>query len=398
MNNESIALSEKQTQWIMWVLLSLSPIIGMAVDLIAPSLPAMASGLHVPAYIVKNAITIYLLGYAVGNFVTGFLADAWGRKILLRISIVAFVLVSILPVIFANIDVLLLARLLQGIALGSVAVLIRTIFSDVFLPEKLIRLGVMIGTMFGIGPVIGPIIGGYLQFYFGWQAGFCFFAMVALICAMLIFFIIPETHSNRQPLNIKTIKSNIVEVLKHRFFMSLVILMGCAYSLLVIFNIMGPFLIQDTLHYSPIFYGHLAFGLGVIFLLSTLFCRFWLKWFSVKQIYFYVINTLMLIAIIILILSFSFPQNMLLITVLGAAMYFTCGIIFPMSMGKGISLFRHISGAASALMYFVNILITSLISFLIGFIHIQSVLPLVWLNFILLLICCGLYWGVVAKE
>ncbi len=398
MSNKSIKLSEKQTHWIMWVLLSLCPITGMAVDLISPSLPAIAAGLHVPAYMAKNAITIYLLGYAVGNFVTGFLADAWGRKTLLRISLLAFLIVSILPVLFANIHVLLWARFLQGVALGSVGVLIRTIFSDIFLPEKLISLGILIGTMWGIGPVIGPIIGGYLQFYFGWQAGFYFFAVTALINSVLIFFLIPETHFNRHPLNIKTIKSNIAEVLRHRLFMSLIVMMGCAYSLIIIFNIMGPFLIQNTLHYSPVFYGHLAFSLGIIFLLATFFCRYWLKRIPVNKIYFYAVNTLMLMATIMLILSFVFAKNMILITAVGAAMYFACGIIFPMSMGKGISLFRHISGAASALMYFINILITSLISFLIGFIHTQSVIPLMWLNFILLLICCVIYWGVVARE
>lgn len=273
----TIQLSEKKIQWIVWSLLLLMPIVGMAVDLISPSLPAITRGLNIPAHLAKDVISIYLLGYALGNFITGFIADAWGRKKLLRMSLAAFFIISLLPVLFPDIKMLLTARFLQGLTLGAVAVLARTIFSDVLEPEKLVRLGVLIGTMWGLGPIIGPIIGGYLQFYFGWKAGFCFFAAITLISFISIFIIIPETHFNRHALNVKTITKNLTEVLTHHLFIAIVILMGCAYSLIIIFNTMGPFLIQETLHYSPVFFGHVALWLGIIFLLSTLFCRQLLK-------------------------------------------------------------------------------------------------------------------------
>ncbi len=61
-------LSEKSIQRIVWTLLCLMPIMGMAVDLVAPSLPAIANGLQVPASLAKNVIAIYLVGYALGNF------------------------------------------------------------------------------------------------------------------------------------------------------------------------------------------------------------------------------------------------------------------------------------------------------------------------------------------
>lgn len=84
--------------------------------------------------------------------------------------------------------------------------LARSICSDVLKPEKLARMGMVIGTMWGLGPVLGPIIGGYLQYYFGWTAGFYFFAIVELIEFIAVFLIVPETHFNRHPLNIQTIK------------------------------------------------------------------------------------------------------------------------------------------------------------------------------------------------
>ena len=89
-------------------------------------------------------------------------------------------LASLAPVVFPSIQVLLIARFLQGVTIGAAAVITRAVYSDILPPEKLIRLGPLLATMWGIGPIIGPMIGGYLQFYFGWQAGFCFFAVISL--------------------------------------------------------------------------------------------------------------------------------------------------------------------------------------------------------------------------
>lgn len=44
------------------------------------------------------------------------------------------------------------------IQIGAIALLARTILSDILPPEKLVRLGTLIGTMWGLGPVIGPFL------------------------------------------------------------------------------------------------------------------------------------------------------------------------------------------------------------------------------------------------
>ena len=249
----------------------------MAVDLVSPSLPAIARDLHVLPSVAKGVISIYLLGYALGNFFTGFLTDAWGRQKLLRLGFLGFVLASLAPVVFPSIQVLLIARLFQGFTIVGAAVVARAIYSDILPPEKLIRLGPLLGTMWGLGPVIGPVIGGYLQFYFGWQAGFCFFAVISLILLIAVFITVPKTHFNRHPLHFKTMRKNLIETRNHRVFLALIIIMGLTYSLIIVFNTTGPFLIQTEFHNTPVFFGHLALCLGLVFLLSTILCRFLLN-------------------------------------------------------------------------------------------------------------------------
>lgn len=394
----AVVFSEQRKKIIILTLLCLMPIVGMAVDLIAPSLPAISRGLKVSPAVVKNIITLYLIGYAFGNFFTGFLTDALGRQKLIRISLFGFVLSSLLPVFVPHMWMLLVSRLLQGLTIGSTAVVMRAIISDILTADELIRIGVLLGSMFGLGPVIGPLIGGYLQFYLGWKACFIFFAIIALVGFIAVAFIIPETHFNRHQLHLKTIGHNLTEVLSHKKFMAMVLIMGAVYSMMITFNTVGPFLIQTTLHYTPVFFGHIALCMGLFFLLATIVCRYLLNKFKVERLLLILINAAFIIAIFALIISYIDSKNINLITAISACMFFACGFIFPMSMGKGLSLFQHISGTATATMYLINILMTSSVAFILSFIDIHTSIPMIWTFLMLMLICVILYWTVLHKP
>lgn len=397
MNPEN-TLSKERIKIITWVLLLIMPIVGMSVDLIAPSLPAIARNLDVTNHAVKNTISLYLLGYGLGNFITGFLTDAYGRKRLFRFSLLAFALISILPNIFPNIEVLLVARLLQGITMGAVAVLIRAILSDIHTSEELINLGILLGTMWGLGPVLGPILGGYFQSAFGWKAGFYFFSIVTVIFFCVILPLLPETHVNRKAWKVEHIKGNMKELLNNQLFLSLSILMGLAYSLLIVFNTMAPFLIQEVFQYSPVFFGHVAFYLGCIFLVSTLTCRYLLARIKIRKLYFFLINTALLLSIIFLLITLAYSHSLMIVIIASALMFFSTGFLFPMSMGKGMSLFKHIAGTASATMYLINILMTSLISMIVSFIPIHSFTPIMSVYVLLIAGCAMIYWKVLCKN
>ena len=110
------------------------------------------------------------------------------------------------------------------------------------------------------------------------------------------------------------------------------------------------------------------------------------------------INLLVVIAFFLVISSYFFAKEIALVTIGSALMFFGTGFIFPMAMGKGMSLFRHIAGTASAVMYLVNMLLTSLSSFLISFMNIQSAIPLMWIYFSLILIGTLIYWALIHSS
>lgn len=395
MNSPVLDLNNKQIQLITWTLLALIPITGMAVDLIAPSLPAISHSLDEPSSIVQNTISLYLIGYGLGNFISGILTDAFGRRKLLISGLSGFILASLIAATIPNIGVLLVTRFLQGLMLGTMAVTIRAILADILPAEKLVALGVMIGMMWGIGPIIGPVIGGYLQVYFGWQAGFYFFGIIGIVGLFAALTIIPETHKNPHPLHLNILKQNFGELIINRQFIALAVLMGLSYSLIIIFNTTGPFLIQTEFHHSAIEFGHIALCLGVIFLLSTFVSRYLLTKLNAKQVLFAGISISLIIAFMGVIASYFLSHNVAFIVVISGVMFFTTGFIFPLSMGQGMSLFRHIPGYATATMYLINTMITSTSAALLSLLDMENGIALMWTYLFLTSACALVYWRLI---
>ncbi len=387
--------TEKQTGLIVFVILSFYPLVGMGIDLISPSLPAISHDLNTTNSFSKNLITLYLVGYAFGNFIVGILSDALGRRKLMLYGFLAFMITSIIPVLIENAVVLLISRLFQGFSIAAFAVIGRAVLSDVLPKDRLIKFATLIATMWGIGPIIGPMIGGYLQFYFNWQACFCFYAFMGLLGLLAMIFVIPETHLNRQPLKYQHLKNNFSIILTHQLFIGIVILMGIVYSLLIVFNTLGPFLIQSTLGYSSVYFGHVALFMGLTYLFGTFLCRRLLREISPETLTFYSIVIFTIITVIGVICAFINPMNVWMVIIPSLFMFLGCGLIYPSAMGKGLSLFRHMAGSGSAVMNLINVLITSLTALIMSFIHIDSAIPLAWIYFFLMAFSVIVYYFLV---
>lgn len=397
-NLQTHELSEKRVNFIVFTLLAIFPLAGMGIDLIAPSLPAISHGLNVSAASAKNLISFFLFGYALGNLPAGFLSDAWGRKKLMLSGLLVFTIASLLPIFFPYMTVLFFARFLQGFSLVFYSVLVRAIFADILPAERIMRTTALVATMWGIGPIIGPVIGGYLQFYFGWQACFYFFACISFSGFMTLLFILPETHLHRQLLNLKQIKQNFIVTLSHPAFIGLSLLMGLTYSLLIIFSTLAPFLIQTTLGHSPIYFGHIALFMGLMFLSGTILCRRILKTFQTEELLKIAIPCCLLFALLFFVLTCFSDKNIILIIISSLCMFLSCGTIFPACMSKGVTLFRHLAGSSAAIMNLINILLTALTAVLMSAINVTSAIPLNMAYLGIVVVCGICYWFFIRQK
>lgn len=397
MTKPALHLSDTRKKLIIFLILGMFPLLGMGIDLITPSLPAISQDLHVSHSISKSLVAIFLFAYSIGNFCAGFLSDTIGRQKLTLGGLAGFSVASLLPAIWPHTAVLLSARFLQGFCLASFGVVGRVVFSDILTKEKFMHVSTYTATMWGIGPIFGPMIGGYLQYYFNWQASFYFFAIYGFIGFLALLIVLPETHFDRQKLHIKQLKTNITTIVSTPLFIGLVLLMAVFYSVLIVFNTLGPFLIQNTLGHTSIYYGHLALVLGMTFLLGTMLCRKLMKHFQQNKISIVTILTCIFIVILMLLLAYFDNKNLDIVLIPSFLLFLSCGIVYPAALARAISLFPKIVGTTSAVMNLINIALTSITATVMGFINAQSTTPIL-LSYLSLLLIATTGYFVLIKQ
>lgn len=107
-------------------------------------------------------VTAYLLTSTIAVPISGKLSDLFGRRRLLLIGIVVFVLASMLSGVAQNIDQLIAYRALQGVGAGILMANAFAIIGDLFDARERGKWQGIFGAVFGLSSLVGPLLGGFL--------------------------------------------------------------------------------------------------------------------------------------------------------------------------------------------------------------------------------------------
>ena len=328
--------------------LAIIPITGLSIDIYVPSLPAVSLYFGVNKAYAQLTITAYMIGLGIMQLFAGGISDSYGRRNPFLIAMFIYILSTLWIPWSHRISELLFLRLMQGIFIGVTVVPIRSVIADLFEGKEFYKMVNYIAMSWSIGPIIAPAIGGYLQHYFGWQANFYFLAVYSSIFFLLALRYLPETSLHYHPFHLGKILLRYRQILFHWDFLSGVFINGILYSFIILFSIVGPFLIQNVLHYSAIEFGHIALLMGLAWFLGTTTNRFTLALDIEKKarICFFI---MLIIIIFMFAISLFFPLKIWNIVIPMFILLWTGGTVFPNYFARAIALFPEMTGSANAL-------------------------------------------------
>ena len=160
------------------VLLSMAP--PLATDLFLPAVPSMPEFFDTTASVVNFALVGFFFFMAVGMLVIGPMSDKFGRKPLIMISLVAFIVFACLCAMAPNIYLLIASRVVQGFAGGGMVALGTALVKDCFEGKTRERALVVVMAIGVLAPMLAPVLGAVILQFASWRGTFVGMAVVAV--------------------------------------------------------------------------------------------------------------------------------------------------------------------------------------------------------------------------
>ncbi|WP_318441153.1 MFS transporter [Photobacterium leiognathi] len=240
-----------------------------ASDMYAPSLPVMSEALNVSSTAVQQTVSAFFIALGLSQLVCGAVAERFGRRPIAILGAVIFIIGSVLCLHADQLSGLIIGRAVQGIGVGALFLLCRTIMQDSLTKEQLVDVMSWFSILFMCLPATTPAIGGYLESHFGWHSSFWFMLGLAVLLFVVIALGLKETHLEK---NIHATKPRVVArdytmIATNPQFLRYLIMMVMANGGALVFYLMGAFIANKQYH-LPVQY----FGMSSLLLIGCSLC------------------------------------------------------------------------------------------------------------------------------
>ena len=176
---------------ILFTVILMDLLAGMEFDLFVPSFPALQSQFELSPFLVEALLSINFIGYCLSLFVVGGLADRYGRKPILLLGILVFIIGSCLCLWATSYPLLLVGRFLQGIGIAAPSILSFLIIADLYPLKQQQYFMAMLNGVMNTAAGLAPVIGSYITLYFYWQGNFKVLLFLGVFALVMILFFIP---------------------------------------------------------------------------------------------------------------------------------------------------------------------------------------------------------------
>ena len=198
-------------------LIAVSP---FAMDIYLASMPSMTSALATTPARVQLTLSMYMYGLGIAQLVAGPLSDRFGRRRILIIGLLLFVVASFVCATAPSIEVLIAARCVQALSVAMCATVPRALVRDLYSGADAAHMLSLMGMVLGFAPIAAPIIGGQLFLWFGWRASFFFVTAYGVVALAAVLAGLPETLrvANHRALHPHAMLANFSVLLRSRVF------------------------------------------------------------------------------------------------------------------------------------------------------------------------------------
>lgn len=252
------------------MLVAMNGIAPISLYILVPALPILAKTLASDVSTVQLNVSLFMVGLAISQLLTGPLSDRFGRRPVLLAGLGLAVIATIICMFAQTLPQLITGRFLQALGGGTGMVMSRAIIRDLYPRERIGGMLSLVIAVMMIAQLLSPLIGGLLETSFGWRAIFYFMSATSIAVTIGITLGLPET----RPLLAQTKDSGFFKDVRalssSQVFFGYILCQMLASAIIFTFAGGGPYIVVNQMGRSTAEYGFWFATSGVAYLLGNL--------------------------------------------------------------------------------------------------------------------------------
>jgi len=248
MTKKGISLTRPGTHHLTVIAALLAMIGPFSIDAYLPSFPDIELEFGISRAMLSQSLAVYLLSFAVSTLFWGPVADRFGRRLVILISMALYTLGSIGCALSESAETFMLLRVLQGLAASGGFIAGRAMIRDAHNAEAARRAMSQVMMLFALAPALAPVLGGWLHDQFGWRSVFWFLSIFGSLLVVMGFFIKETLHQEqRSSIRPAAVMRVYISAIFHRRLPALVLCLSLSFGGLFLYIAGAPSVIYDFL-------------------------------------------------------------------------------------------------------------------------------------------------------
>ncbi|MBT8070309.1 MAG: multidrug effflux MFS transporter [Gammaproteobacteria bacterium] len=251
-----------------------------SIDAYLPSFPDIETEFQISRAMLSQSLAVYLLAFAVSTLFWGPMADRFGRRLVILISMALYTLGSVACALADSASTFMLLRIVQGLAASGGFIAGRAMIRDAHDAEGARHAMSQVMLLFALAPAVAPVLGGWLHDQFGWRSVFWFLGAFGSLLVLMGFFI-TETlaHENRRSIHPASVVRVYISAILHPRFPALVFCLSVSFAGLFLYIAGAPAVIYSILGLESSDFGWLFIPIvGGLMLGATISGRLAHRW------------------------------------------------------------------------------------------------------------------------